>query len=182
MEEAGGGQSPADLVEDRHLGPIPSKSPPEAEADLHPAEYLRRFRLTHDRTRRKEGDRTAQERGRVQRDGRDRPELKSIKVTGTSGLSYLVTPGNGGHGSRFSVWPTGRNRAADAEAVRGRGHSPPICIVETRDLKRLVAGDAVSSVVMALLDDMSSRRRIDTLRNHISRSTREEEGEGQPRK
>ena len=28
--------------------------------------------------------------------------------------------------------------------------------VETPDLKRLVAGDAVSSVVMALLDDMSS--------------------------
>jgi len=102
-------------------------------------------------------------------------ELKSIKVTGTSGLSYLVTPGNGGHGSRFSVWPTGRNRMADVEAVRGRGHSPPICIVETPDLKRLVAGDAISSVVMALIDDMSSMRRIDTLKNHISRRTREDQ-------
>ena len=73
MEEVRGGQSSSNLVESRHLGPIPSKSPPEAEAYLHPAEYLRRFRLAHDRTGRKEGDRTTQERGRIERDGRDRP-------------------------------------------------------------------------------------------------------------
>ena len=45
MEEDGGGQSPTYLVEDPHLGPIPSKSPPEAEAPAS-AGALRRFRLT----------------------------------------------------------------------------------------------------------------------------------------
>ncbi len=107
-------------------------------------------------------------------------ELKSIKVTGTSGLSYMVTPGSGGHGSRFSVWPMSENMRANHQAVRGRGHSPPICIVEKPELKRLVAGDAVASVVMALLDDLSSRRNIDTLRNHISNTVRQEEERANP--
>ena len=107
-------------------------------------------------------------------------ELKSIKVTGTSGLSYMVTPGSGGHGSRFSVWPMSENMRANHQAVRGRGHSPPICIVEKPELKRLVAGDAVASVVMALLDDLSSRRNIDTLRNHIQNTVRQEEERANP--
>ena len=109
------------------------------------------------------------------------PNMKSIKVTGTSGLSYFVTPGNGGHGTRFSVWPkttytdSDHSRREDLNIVRGRGSAPPICIVERPELKRLVVGDAVASVVMALLDDMSSKRNIDTLRNHISRRLKEDE-------
>ena len=42
-----------------------------------------------------------------------------------------------------------------------------ICIVETQHLRRLVIGDAISSVVLALLNDLVSQREIDTLRRHI---------------
>ena len=51
--------------------------------------------------------------------------------------------------------------------VRGRHPDPPICIVEKPELRRLVIGDAVASVVMALLDDMNSSKDVDTLRKHI---------------
>ena len=109
------------------------------------------------------------------------PNLKSIGVTGTSGLSYFVTPGSGGHGTRFSVWPKSSytdsptSRRQDLDTVLGRGVAPPICIVEKPELKRLVVGDAIASVVMALLDDMSSKRSIDTLGKHISRRLSEDE-------
>ena len=109
------------------------------------------------------------------------PNLKSIRVTGTSGLSYFVTPGSGGHGTRFSVWPKSSytdsptSRRQDLDTVLGRGVAPPICIVEKPELKRLVVGDAIASVVMALLDDMSSKRSIDTLGKHISRRLSEDE-------
>ena len=109
------------------------------------------------------------------------PNLKSIRVTGTSGLSYFVTPGSGGHGTRFSVWPKSSytdsptSRRQDLDTVLGRGVAPPICIVEKPELKRLVVGDAITSVVMALLDDMSSKRSIDTLGKHISRRLSEDE-------
>ena len=109
------------------------------------------------------------------------PKLKSIRVTGTSGLSYFVTPGSGGHGTRFSVWPKSSytdsptSRRQDLDTVLGRGVAPPICIVEKPELKRLVVGDAIASVVMALLDDMSSKRSIDTLGKHISRRLSEDE-------
>jgi hypothetical protein len=112
--------------------------------------------------------------------------LKSIKVIGTSGHGYFVTPGSGGHGTRFSVWPkspvrdSAHSRREDLNTIRGRGHVPPICIVEKPELKRLVVGDAVASVVMALLDDMNSKRSIDTLRTHISRRTREDEARLNP--
>ena len=113
-------------------------------------------------------------------------EMKSIKVIGTSGLGYFVTPGSGGHGTRFSVWPrtsdrdSEHSRREDQNTIRGRSQVPPICIVEKYELKRLVVGDAVASVVMALLDDMSSSRSIDTLRTHISRSTRKDEARRNP--
>ena len=105
--------------------------------------------------------------------------LKSFRITGESGLRYLVRPGTGAHGTRFTVWGYGSRgvnpqRYGDPEELMFRGghHDPPICIVETPDLRRLVIGDAVASVVMALLDDVNSSKSIDTLRNHISSNRR----------
>ena len=122
-------------------------------------------------------------------DSSDRAEadidLKTIRVEGTSGLRYLVVPGHGGaHGTRFTVFSGGNgmesSRIRDLERVRGRSHEPPICIVEKPELRRLVIGDAVASVVMALLDDMASSKGIDTLRNHISSNARSREQEENP--
>ena len=91
-------------------------------------------------------------------------------VKGSSGAMYRVIPGSGGHNTRFIVRGV-RNQSADDE----RGNlppwmhrdRPPICVVETPQLRRLVIGDALSSVIMALLDDLKSQQHIDTLRNHI---------------
>ena len=101
--------------------------------------------------------------------------LKSFRIVGESGLRYLVRPGSGAHGTRFTVWGF-RNQGPDAnrwdhealQMLRGRHNEPPICIVETPELRRLVIGDAVASVVMALLDDINSSKSVNTLRNHIS--------------
>ena len=76
----------------------------------------------------------------------------------TSGLSYLVTPGNGGHGSRFSVCRqggTGRRMLKPFEV------GPLATNMHSRDARSEEARGrrCVSSVVMALLDDMSSRGR-----------------------
>ena len=101
--------------------------------------------------------------------------LKSFRIVGESGLRYLVRPGSGAHGTRFTVWGF-RNQGPDdnrwdheaLQMLRGRHNEPPICIVETPELRRLVIGDAVASVVMALLDDINSSKSVNTLRNHIS--------------
>ena len=93
-----------------------------------------------------------------------------FRVRGSSGAMYRVTPGVGGHNTRF--------------VVRGIGHAPtdpedgpippwmnrerpPLCVVETPQLRRLVIGDALSSVILALLDDLNSQQHIDTLRSYI---------------
>ncbi|MAK32872.1 MAG: hypothetical protein CL386_02655 [Acidiferrobacter sp.] len=43
-----------------------------------------------------------------------------------------------------------------------------LCIVELPELRKLVLGDAVATIVMALLDDMNSQRHIHTLKMHVS--------------
>jgi len=100
-----------------------------------------------------------------------------IHVRGTSGLRYAVRPGRGGHSTRFVVSPI----TGDAEPARGHQHGWPqfrqriafrdraICIVERPELRRLVLGDAIGTIVLSLLDDLSSQNHIDTLRSHIRR-------------
>ena len=112
----------------------------------------------------------------------DRARLDSendqIVVEGTSGLNYAVIPGRGGHNTRFVVSPmreTRRNNTADAvhgwARMRQRmadGHNA-ICIVEPRQLRRLVLGDALGSITLSLLDDLESSKYINTLSSHIRR-------------
>ena len=99
-------------------------------------------------------------------------ENNQIVVEGTSGLNYAVIPGRGGHNTRFVVSPmreTRRNNTANAvhgwARMRQRmadGHNA-ICIVETRQLRRLVLGDALGSITLSLLDDLESSKYINTL-------------------
>ena len=95
---------------------------------------------------------------------------RTISVAGSSGLTYSVNPSEGsaihGHGARFTVSPLGitRQEMRRTQPFPGMGR---ICIVETQHLRRLVIGDAISSVVLALLNDLVSQREIDTLRRHI---------------
>ena len=93
-----------------------------------------------------------------------------FRVRGSSGAMYRVVPGVGGHNTRFVVRGIG-HAPADGEGGElppwMRRERPPICVVETPQLRRLVIGDALSSVILALLDDLKSQRHIDTLRGYI---------------
>ena len=82
---------------------------------------------------------------------------------------YGVTPGGGGHNTRFTVRGSGHAEAPNPEGGVPPWHRerPPICVVETPQLRRLVIGDALSTVILSLLDDLNSQQRIDTLRNYI---------------
>jgi len=96
---------------------------------------------------------------------------KSITVTGTSGLSYRVTPTLKGDGARFTVRPYDPDRGQLDEANprwRHQMNSNRLCIVELPELRKLVLGDAVATVVMALLDDINSQRHIHTLKMHVN--------------
>tara|TARA_B110000263_G_scaffold122446_1_gene106451 strand:+ start:588 stop:2291 length:1704 start_codon:yes stop_codon:yes gene_type:complete len=94
-----------------------------------------------------------------------------FRVRGSSGAMYRVVPGVGGHNTRFVVRGIGDGATAEDGGnemppwmLRDR---PPICVVETPQLRRLVIGDALSSVILALLDDLKSQQHIDTLRSYI---------------
>ena len=94
-------------------------------------------------------------------------ESRTISVAGTSGLCYSVNPSersNQAFGARFSVSPLGISAPRLNRAHHGMNR---ICIVETNELRRLVIGDALASVVLALLNDLASQSQIDTLRRHI---------------
>jgi len=93
-----------------------------------------------------------------------------FRVTGSSGAIYIVTPGVGGHNTRFTVRGLGHTRQhEDARDIPGwmRRDRPPLCVVETPELRRLVIGDALATVILALLDDLKSQQHIDTLRSFI---------------
>ena len=96
-----------------------------------------------------------------------------IIVTGSSGLSYSVKPGGGNHGTRFLVMPAGLSRNPPSRYAHHRRAAGRdfICIVERPELRRLVLGDAMGSVVLSLLDDINSSKHIDTLRRHIGTHT-----------
>ena len=83
----------------------------------------------------------------------------SIRVEGTSGEFYKIKPGLGPHNTRFRV------TACGAETGRRRRE---LCIVEIPELRKLVLGDALGSIAMALLDDENSSKHIGTLRAHLS--------------
>ncbi|MBT7980351.1 MAG: hypothetical protein HN684_04225 [Euryarchaeota archaeon] len=83
----------------------------------------------------------------------------SIRVEGTSGEFYKIKPGLGPHNTRFKV------TAGGAERDHRRRE---LCIVERPELRKLVLGDALGSIAMALLDDENSSKHIGTLRAHLS--------------
>ena len=111
-------------------------------------------------------------------------DKKRILVEGKYGVNYTILPGKGAHGSRFKVLTdvvTDSDRMQDEIFRRlnrrfpdfgglssQRNRQKELCIVEEPHLRKLVIGDAIGSIVMALLNDNESRKKIDTLDKHLS--------------
>ena len=112
-------------------------------------------------------------------------DKKRILVEGKYGVNYTILPGKGAHGSRFKVLTdvvTDSDRMQDEIFRRlnrrfpdfdgglssQRNRQKELCIVEEPHLRKLVIGDAIGSIVMALLNDDESRKKIDTLDKHLS--------------
>ena len=117
---------------------------------------------------------------------------KKIVVEGNYGVKYSVVPGFGPHGSRFKVLTdivTDSDRIQEDMMRRLNRRLPgfggpnhrrkELCIVEEPHLRKLVIGDAIGSIVMALLNDDKSRQKIDTLDKHLSQFGRRDEGNNQ---
>ena len=85
-----------------------------------------------------------------------------VTIEGTSGLFYAVGPGPGAHGARFSV--TGAESLRDIEKDR----CLPICIHEDGRFKQLPVGDVISSVILTLMDDLTSAEKLEPLAKFIS--------------
>ena len=114
--------------------------------------------------------------------GKASVEGKKIVVEGKYGVKYSISPGSGPHGSRFKVFTDIVSdkdmmqeeifRRLNRRWQRGREMAnmkqKELCIVEEPHLRKLVIGDAIGSIVMALLNDDKSRRKIDTLDKHLS--------------
>jgi hypothetical protein len=102
-------------------------------------------------------------------------------VEGQYGVKYSISPGFGPHGSRFKVFT---DIVSDKDKIQeemfrrlnrrlpglggGNTKQKELCIVEEPHLRKLVIGDAIGSIVMALLNDDKSRKKIDTLDKHLS--------------
>lgn len=106
-------------------------------------------------------------------------EKKRLSIIGESGVKYTVIPGKGPHSSRFKVmvetlssmdvnqelihrWMYGE-RNEQYQNITGK----ELCIIEEPHLRKLVIGDAIGSIVMALLNDKKSRENIDTLDRYL---------------
>ena len=113
--------------------------------------------------------------------GKASVEGKKIVVEGQYGVKYSISPGFGPHGSRFKVFTdivTDKDNIQEEmfrrlnRRLRGLGGAntkqKELCIVEEPHLRKLVIGDAIGSIVMALLNDDKSRKKIDTLDKHLS--------------
>ncbi len=85
-----------------------------------------------------------------------------ITIEGTSGLFYSVGPGPGAHGARFTV--AGSTSLEDLES----GKSMPLCIHENGSFKQLPVGDVIASVLLTLMDDLTSAKKLDPLAKFIS--------------
>ena len=83
-------------------------------------------------------------------------------VRGASGLFYRIRPGMGAHNTRFSV-----HGLDDRGDQMGEGRDRGICIVEQRELRGYVIGDSIGMVILTLLDDVNSQKRVETLRDHM---------------
>ena len=105
---------------------------------------------------------------------------KGFIVEGESGMKYTVKPGRGPHESRFTVRVDTFDESDIAEEHINRwmrrGHEQrqhitgkELCIVEQEHLRKLVLGDAIGSILMALLSDEKSRKSIDTLDKHLTK-------------
>ena len=117
-------------------------------------------------------------------DGRVNLDLKKgFIVEGDSGLKYTVKPGRGPHESRFRVRVDTFDESDIAEEHinrwmyrRDEAHQnitgKELCIVEQEHLRKLVLGDAIGSILMALLSDEKSRNNIDTLDKHLTKFER----------
>ena len=110
----------------------------------------------------------------VNEDIRLNPGAYAIEVTGDSGAMYRVRPGSGAHGSRMVVFGLGHSSGERGQGgPRGRygGPRPPLCIVESPQLRRLCLPDALGSTIMALKNDLVSQRYIDTVAQYIREVT-----------
>jgi hypothetical protein len=85
-----------------------------------------------------------------------------VKIEGTSGLFYAVGPGPGAHGARFTV--TGAESLENLE----KGRCMPICIHEDGNFKQLPVGDVIASVILTLMDDLTSAQKLEPLAKFIS--------------
>ena len=92
----------------------------------------------------------------------DRVNLNKNKslflVEGVSGITWSIAPGDGPHGSRFRV----RANSLTDGNLPGR-LTERVCIVETPELRRLVLGDAIGTIILSLLDDVTASSEIETL-------------------
>ena len=114
--------------------------------------------------------------------GKASVEGKKIVVEGKYGVKYSISPGSGPHGSRFKVFTDivsdkdkmqeeifeRLNRRWQRRREMANMKQKELCIVEEPHLRKLVIGDAIGSIVMALLNDDKSRKKIDTLDKHLS--------------
>jgi len=85
-----------------------------------------------------------------------------ITIEGTSGLFYSVGPGPGAHGARFTV------AGSDSLENLEDGKSMPLCIHENGAFKQLPVGDVIASVILTLMDDLTSADKLEPLAKFIS--------------
>jgi hypothetical protein len=116
--------------------------------------------------------------GRISLNGK-----KGLSIEGESGMKYTVIPGKGPHSSRFRVMTDVLSPKDDRDERINRWMfrrnelnaniiGKELCIVEEPHLRKLVIGDAIGSIVLALLNDNKSRKNINTLDGHLSRFER----------
>ena len=104
------------------------------------------------------------------------PKYRWFEVTGSSGCKYRVVPEINGRSKRFTVSGIGhgtgpvfdeRELPETLHGEWGRHRMHDICIDELPELRRLVMGDALGGVILALLDDTQSQRFIHTIAAYI---------------
>ena len=110
-------------------------------------------------------------------------EKKGFTVEGESGVKYDVKPGRGPHESRFRVTVETLSESDITEEQINRWMyrrneqqqnitRKELCIVEQKHLRKLVIGDAIGSILMALLSDEKTRNSIDTLDKYLTKYER----------
>ena len=88
----------------------------------------------------------------------DPDDQGSYMVTGASNLKYSVQPTKSMPKKRFMIYADKPTSPGDIEVL---------CIDESPELKKLVIGDAVATIILALLDDLKSREKITNLDHYL---------------